>query len=67
MEAEIKAPVPLERMPFATDARCFVSCKVPVVNIGHEHGDSHADTEWATADTIDVVTRYLTTFLLDGE
>jgi len=64
MEAEIKAPVPLERMPFATDARCFVSCGVPVVNIGHEHGDSHAATEWATADSIDVVTRYLTAFLL---
>ena len=64
MEAEIKASVPLERMPFATDARCFVSCGVPVVNIGHAHGDAHAATEWATADSIDVVTRYLTAFLL---
>ena len=65
MEAELKAPVPLERMPFATDARCFVSCGVPVVNIGHEHGDSHGATEWADADSIDVVTRYLTAFILD--
>ena len=64
MEAELKAPVPLERMPFATDARCFVSCKVPVVNVGHDHGDSHAATEWADAASIDRVTRYLTTFLL---
>ena len=64
MEAKIKAPVPLERMPFATDARCFVSCGVPVVNIGHALGDSHGATEWATADSIDVVTRYLTAFLL---
>ena len=64
MEAELKAPVPLERMPFATDARCFVSCNVPVVNIGHDHGDSHGATEWANADSIDVVTRYLTAFLL---
>ncbi|MBR3220764.1 MAG: M20/M25/M40 family metallo-hydrolase [Kiritimatiellae bacterium] len=64
MEAELKAPVPLERMPFATDARCFVSCNVPVVNIGHEHGDAHGATEWANADSIDVVTRYLTAFLL---
>ena len=64
MEAELKAPVPLERMPFATDARCFVSCKVPVVNVGHDHGDSHAATEWADADSIDKVTRYLTAFLL---
>lgn len=62
MEAELRAPVPLERMPFATDARCFVSCGVPVVNIGHKHGDSHAATEWADADSIDVVTRYLTAF-----
>ena len=64
MEAELKAPVPLERMPFATDARCFVSCKVPVVNVGHDHGDSHGATEWATADSIDLVTRYLTAFFL---
>ena len=65
MEAEFKAPVPLERMPFATDARCFVSCGVPVVNIGHDHGDSHAATEWAEAGSIDRVTRYLTKFILD--
>ena len=64
MVAEIGREIPLERMPFATDARCFVSCKVPVVNIGHEHGDSHAATEWATASTIDTVTHYLTAFLL---
>ena len=64
MEAELKAPVPLERMPFATDARCFVSCKVPVVNIGHKGGDAHGAKEWADADSIDVVTRYLTAFLL---
>jgi len=63
MEAEIKEPVPLERMPFATDARCFVSCGVPTVNIGHKHGDSHGATEWATADSIDIVTRFLTSFL----
>ena len=64
METELKAPVPLERMPFATDARCFVSCKVPVVNIGHAGGDAHGANEWATADSIDVVARYLTAFLL---
>ena len=64
MEAELKAPVPLERMPFATDARCFVSCKVPVVNVGHKGGDAHGATEWADADSIDRVTRYLTAFLL---
>ena len=64
MATEIGREIPLERMPFATDARCFVSCRVPVVNIGHEHGDSHAATEWAMASTIDAVTRYLTAFLL---
>ena len=64
MEAELKKPVPLERMHFATDARCFVSCKVPVVNIGQDGGDSHSATEWANADSIDVVTRYLTAFFL---
>ena len=64
MEAELKKEVPLERMPFATDARCFVSCTVPVVNVGHEHGGAHSDREWATADSIDVVTRYLTAFFL---
>ena len=64
MEDELKAQVPLERMPFATDARCFVSCKVPVVNIGHKGGDAHGAKEWADADSIDVVTRYLTAFFL---
>ena len=64
MEGELKKAVPLERMPFATDARCFVSCKVPVVNIGPEGGDAHGATEWANADSIDVVTRYLTAFFL---
>ena len=64
MTAEIGRDIPLERMPFATDARCFVSCKVPVVNIGHEHGGSHAATEWATASSIDTLTRCLTAFLL---
>ena len=64
MEAELKAPVPLERMPFATDARCFVSCKVPVVNVGHKGGDAHGATEWADAESIDKVARYLTAFLL---
>ena len=64
MEVELKASVPLERMPFATDARCFVSCKVPVVNIGHKGGDAHGAKEWADADSIDVVTRYLTAFFL---
>ena len=63
MVKEIGREIPLERMPFATDARCFVSCKVPVVNVGHEGGESHAATEWATADSIDVVTRYLTAFI----
>ncbi len=65
MEAEFKAPVPLGRMPFATDARCFVSCGVPVVNIGHEGGDAHGAAEWSTAESIDVVTRYLTKFIID--
>ena len=64
MEAELKRPVPLERMSFATDARCFVTCGVPVVNVGHNHGDSHAATEWATLDSIDEVTRYLTAFFI---
>ena len=64
MEAELKVPVPLERMPFATDARCFVSCNVPVVNVGHAGGDAHGANEWARADSIDVVARYLTAFLL---
>ena len=64
MAAEIGKEIPLERMPFATDARCFVSCNVPVVNVGHEHGRSHAADEWATLDSIDVVTRFLTSFFL---
>ena len=64
MEAEFGREVPLARMPFATDARCFVTCGVPVVNIGIESGGAHSDREWANAGSIDVVTRYLIAFLL---
>lgn len=64
MAAEIGREIALERMPFATDARCFVSCGVPVVNIGPEHGELHAAGEWATASSIDAVTRCLTAFLI---
>ena len=64
MEAEIGEDVPLDRMPFATDARCFTSCSVPVVNVGHKGGESHGAGEWATAESIDVVTRYLTSFII---
>ena len=64
MAAELGREIPLDRMLAATDARCFVSCGVPVVNIGHDHGDPHAATEWAEASTIDSVSRYLTAFVL---
>lgn len=63
MADEIGREIAMERMPFATDARCFVSCRVPVVNVGEEHGDLHSATEWATASSIDTVSRYLTTFI----
>ena len=66
MEAELGRTVPLERMPFATDARCFTSCGVPVVNVGCFGGEAHASGEWTQASSIDVLTRYLTVFLRGG-
>lgn len=65
MAVELGREVLMSRSAAATDARCFVTCGVPVINLGHDHGDSHAATEWATADSIDQVTRYLTKFILD--
>ena len=65
MEAEIGAEVPMERMLAATDARCFVSCGVPVANIGIRGGEAHSASEWADAASIDTVTRYLVKFLKD--
>ena len=67
MEAEFKRPILQKRLPFATDARCFVTCNVPVVNVGHDYGGSHSAGEWATEESIDVVTRYLTAFFISDK
>ena len=62
MDATFGEDVPLDRGLAATDARCFVSCGVPIAVVGIEGGDAHGSTEWATVAGIEKVAAYLTKF-----
>lgn len=64
MQEVVGKEIPLERKPFATDARCFVSLKgVPVVNIGTVGGGSHAADEWDSLSSQDQLSTILRKFL----
>ena len=56
--------VTMGRMFAASDARCFVSCPVPIAITGNRGGDPHADTEWADPESFDKAVEYLTRFIL---
>ena len=62
MEAAFGKKVPLDRGLAASDARCFVSCGVPMALVGIEGGDPHGSAEWATVAGIEKVAAYLTEF-----
>ena len=55
--------VPLDRMVSATDARCFVSCGVPIAIIGTEGNGAHAADEWDSLSSMDDMKRVLVDFL----
>ena len=55
--------VPLDRMVSATDARCFVSCGVPIAIIGTEGGSAHGADEWDSLSSMDDLKRVLIDFL----
>ena len=62
MGAVFGEDVPMARDLAATDARCFVSCGVPIAIVGIEGGDAHGAEEWATVAGIEKVAAYLTKF-----
>ena len=53
----------LDRMPGATDARCFVGCNVPIAIVGTLGGNAHGDDEWADPKTFDLFGEWLARFL----
>jgi len=62
MDATFGEDIPLDRGLAATDARCFVSCGVPMAVVGIEGGDAHGSTEWATVEGIEKTAACLTAF-----
>ena len=67
MSAGLGRDVPLDRMLAATDARCFVTCGVPVAIIGTKGGNAHGDEEWEDPATLDEMEKYLVAFLADPD
>ncbi|MBR2839266.1 MAG: M20/M25/M40 family metallo-hydrolase [Kiritimatiellae bacterium] len=57
----------LDRMPAATDARCFVGCGVPIAIVGTLGGNAHGDSEWADPSTFDLFGEWLARFLSDPD
>ncbi len=55
--------IPLDRMVAATDARCFVSCGVPIAIIGTEGGNAHGADEWDSLSSMDDLKKVLIDFL----
>ena len=47
----------------ATDARCFVTCGVPVAIVGTKGGGQHGEAEWADPETFPKVSEYLVRFI----
>ena len=56
--------VPFDRMFAATDARCFVSCGVPIAMIGTNGHGAHAADEYDTLSSMDEMREILVKFLL---
>lgn len=63
MEEECSAEISFSRMVAATDARWFVSCKVPIALIGAKGGGAHAVDEYKSISSLEEMERYLIKFL----
>ena len=55
--------VPFGRMFAATDARCFVSCGLPIAIVGTDGGGAHAADEWDSLSSMDEMASFLLDFL----
>ena len=58
--------VPFDRMGAATDARCFVSCGVPVAIVGTKGHGAHTANEYDYVSSMDELKTYLVRFLRDS-
>ena len=58
--------VPVDRMGAATDARCFVSCGVPVAIVGTKGHGAHTANEYDYVSSMDELKTYLVRFLRDS-
>lgn len=63
IEEEAKTPISFSRMVAATDARWFVSCKVPIALIGAAGGGAHAVYEYKSISSLEEMERYLLKFI----
>lgn len=63
IEEECAVEIPFSRMIAATDARWFVSCKIPIALIGAKGGGAHAIDEYKLISSLEEMERYLIKFL----
>jgi acetylornithine deacetylase/succinyl-diaminopimelate desuccinylase-like protein len=63
MSKIIGKEIGLDRMVAATDARCFVSCGVPIAIIGAAGDGAHSVDEYQTISSLDEMKGYLLSFL----
>lgn len=63
IEDESKTPISFSRMVAATDARWFVSCKIPIALIGAAGGGAHAVYEYKSISSLEEMERYLLKFI----
>ena len=64
MSETLKCEVPFDRMLAATDARCFVTCGVPIAIVGTKGHGAHAADESASVSSMDEMKAFLVKFLL---
>jgi acetylornithine deacetylase/succinyl-diaminopimelate desuccinylase-like protein len=65
MSETLGKDVPFDRMFAATDARCFVTCGVPIAIVGTNGHGAHAADEWDSLSSMDQMKEYLIKFLLE--
>lgn len=63
MSEVLRREVPTGRMFSATDARCFVTCGVPIVMVGTNGHGAHAADEYDTLSSMDELKTALVKFL----
>ena len=63
MSETLGKEVPYDRMFAATDARCFVTCGVPIAMVGTNGHGAHAADESDSLSSMDEMKEFLVKFL----